>query len=81
MFQILAAVGERCEDDRDTALFQELTRVLKVGGKVVVIPLYMCSTPGAFTDPRWSVPANVAFDEGATISGATGMDGCIRPTL
>ena len=58
---------EHFENNADTALFQELKRVLKLGGKVVVVPLYMNVVPGAFTDPRYSAAVDVPFDEGAMV--------------
>ncbi len=58
---------EHFEKDADTALFKELARVLKLGGKVIVVPLYMNIVPGVFTDPRYSAATQVPFDEGAMV--------------
>ena len=58
---------EHFEGDADTRLFLELARVLRPGGRVVVVPLYMFTRPAVQTDPRYSVNADVLFDAGATV--------------
>lgn len=63
---------EHFEGDADTKLFRELFRVLKVGGKVVVVPFYLFTEEATQTDPTVSVPVQVAFDEGCTIYCAEG---------
>jgi hypothetical protein len=63
---------EHFEGDADTRLFVELARVLKPGGVVCVVPFYLYVEPAAQTDPSVSVPADVAFDAGATVYAAEG---------
>jgi SAM-dependent methyltransferase len=58
---------EHFEEDADTRLFQELARVLRPGGIVCVVPFYLFLEPAIQTDPTVSVPAEVPFDDGATI--------------
>ncbi len=53
---------EHFEEDSDIRTMKELNRVLAVGGKVVILPLYLHTTPITLTDPRFSVPGNVPFD-------------------
>ena len=63
---------EHFEGDGDTRLFIEMGRVLRPGGKVVVIPLYMFTRPAVQTDPRYSASAEVPFDPEATVFCADG---------
>jgi hypothetical protein len=63
---------EHFEGDADSSLFNELFRVLKVGGKVVVVPFYLFIEAATQTDPTISVPAGVRFDENCTIYCAEG---------
>jgi hypothetical protein len=58
---------EHFEGDADSRLFVEMGRVLRPGGKVAVIPLYMFTRPAVQTDPRYSASTEVAFDLGATV--------------
>lgn len=58
---------EHFENDSDSRLIGELGRVLKPGGRAVIIPLYLCQFPACLTDPRLSVPGGVHFDEGAVL--------------
>lgn len=63
---------EHFEEDADKHLFRELSRVLKPGGAVCVIPFYVFVEPVTQTDPTVSVPSNVRFDPGTTIYCAEG---------
>lgn len=58
---------EHFEGDADTRLFIELSRVLKPGGKVCVVPLYIFLEEATQTDPTVSAPAGVIFDENTTV--------------
>ncbi|MCA1792873.1 MAG: methyltransferase domain-containing protein [Desulfobacteraceae bacterium] len=63
---------EHFEQDADTRLFSELARVLRPGGRVVVVPFYLFTEPAVQTDPAVSVPASVAFDRDAAVFCAQG---------
>jgi len=63
---------EHFEGERDRRLFLELSRVLKKGGRVCVIPLYIYTSPANQIDPTVSIPNNVPLDKGATIFCAKG---------
>lgn len=63
---------EHFERDADMYLFAELYRVLRPGGKVVVVPFYLFTEPATQTDPAVSVPAKVPFDRDATLYCAEG---------
>lgn len=63
---------EHFEGDADTRLFTELARVLRPGGRVVIVPLYIAPEPAVQTDPLLSAPLDIGFDEEATIFCAKG---------
>lgn len=63
---------EHFEGDADTRLFAELARVLRPGGKVIVVPFYLFNENATQTDPTISVPAGVKFDDGCAIYCAEG---------
>lgn len=63
---------EHFEGDSDTRLFHELSRVLKPGGIVCVVPFYIFKEPATQTDPTVSVSSGVTFDQGTTIYCAQG---------
>ncbi len=63
---------EHFEGDSDTRLFHELSRVLKPGGIVCVVPFYIFKEPATQTDPTVSVSSGVTFDRGTTIYCAQG---------
>ncbi|MEN8154842.1 MAG: class I SAM-dependent methyltransferase [Acidobacteriota bacterium] len=58
---------EHFEEESDINFISEMGRALKPGGKLVVLPLYLHKKPFVVTDPRYSVPGNVKFDEGIDI--------------
>jgi SAM-dependent methyltransferase len=63
---------EHFEGDADTRLFRELARVLRPGGRVVVVPLYMYIEPVIITDPTYSATLDIPFDSEATLYCAQG---------
>jgi SAM-dependent methyltransferase len=63
---------EHFERDADMRLCDELGRIVRPGGRVVVAPLYMYTTPAAQTDPVYSAQADVPFDEGVPVYCAEG---------
>lgn len=63
---------EHFEGDGDTRLFHELSRVLRPGGKVVVIPLYLHYEAAIQSDPTYSAALDLPFDPEATIYCAKG---------
>jgi SAM-dependent methyltransferase len=63
---------EHFEGDSDTRLFEELGRVLRPGGRVCVLPLYLYSQPITVTDPVYSTSTEVQFDPEATVYCARG---------
>lgn len=58
---------EHFEGDSDSRFIAEAGRVLKPGGRCVILPLYLCHRHSCLTDPLLSVPGRVAFDPGALI--------------
>jgi hypothetical protein len=63
---------EHFEGNADTRLFLELSRVLRPGGAVCVVPFYINPEAVTQTDPTVSVPAGVIFDPGVPIYCAGG---------
>jgi hypothetical protein len=63
---------EHFEGDADTRLFQEMARVLRPGGKVVVVPLYMFTEAAIQTDPTYTCSLDIPFDPDATLYCAKG---------
>lgn len=58
---------EHFENNSDIDFVGEMGRVLKPGGKLIVLPLYLHFDPFVVTDPRYSIPGNVRFDDGIDI--------------
>jgi SAM-dependent methyltransferase len=58
---------EHFEGDADTRLIRELARVIRPGGRVVIVPLYLFPHHAAVTDPTWSTAADVPFDRSAVV--------------
>lgn len=63
---------EHFEGDSDTRLFLELQRVLRPGGLVVVIPLYVFREAAVQTDPTYSATLDIRFDANVPIYCAEG---------
>ena len=63
---------EHFEGDADTRLFRELVRVLRPGGRVLVVPLYVYIEPVIITDPTYSATLDIPFDCEATLYCAQG---------
>jgi hypothetical protein len=58
---------EHFENDSDIGFMKEMERVLEITGKCIIIPLYMFTRPSCQTDPRYSIPGKVTFDEDTDI--------------
>ncbi len=58
---------EHFERDADQVLCDELGRILRPGGRLVIAPLYMYTEPAAQTDPVYSAQSDVPFDQGVPI--------------
>ncbi len=58
---------EHFENYSDILFFKECIRLLKKGGSVFVVPLYLHLEHCVVTDPRQSVPGKVEFDPEANI--------------
>ncbi len=58
---------EHFEGDGDTRLFWELARILRPGGRVVVVPLYIYREPAIVTDPSYTAELDIPFDPEADI--------------
>lgn len=63
---------EHFEGNSDSRLFYEIARVLKPGGRVAVVPLYIFNRPATLTDPRYSASVEVPFDADGEIYCAEG---------
>jgi glycosyltransferase involved in cell wall biosynthesis/SAM-dependent methyltransferase len=64
---LLSCSLEHFEGDSDTLLFHEISRVLKPGGILCVLPFYIYIKPAVQTDPTFAVATDVKFDNDATI--------------
>ena len=58
---------EHFENDSDIKFMAEMERILSPGGKIVIVPLYLYSKDACQTDPTYSVPGNVKFDDGVEV--------------
>lgn len=63
---------EHFEGEADQSLCRELARVVRPGGRLVILPLYLFPEAVTQTDPVYSAQAEVAFDAGATLYCAPG---------
>ncbi len=59
---LAACTIEHFENDSDIGFIKEMTRILSIGGRVIVIPLYLHEKAVCVTDPKYSIPGNVMFD-------------------
>jgi predicted SAM-dependent methyltransferase len=65
---VLAAYSiEHFEGNADVLFMKEMSRVLDIVGRVVILPLYLHKKPFCITDPRYSIPGNVEFDAGIDV--------------
>lgn len=58
---------EHFEGDSDIRFIHEIKRVLKPGGRVCFVPLYLFDRYAIQTDPKVAVPARVQFEADATV--------------
>ena len=58
---------EHFEGSEDTAFVRECGRLLRPGGAVAILPLYMAPQFVNYTEPAWSLQGEVPFDEGAEL--------------
>lgn len=64
---VLHCALEMFESDADIGLIREAERILKPGGKLVVIPLYMNETYHVFRDPKTNRNPLPKIDDGAEL--------------
>ncbi len=64
---------EHFEGDGDIRLFRELARVLRPGGRAVIVPLYLYLYPTIETDPTYTADSDVPFDPEAVVHCAEGF--------
>lgn len=65
---------EHFEGTSDIGFIQEVGRVLRPGGSVCIVPLYLAEQYSIQTDPIVSVPAQVEFEADAIIHAASGWN-------
>jgi SAM-dependent methyltransferase len=63
---------EHFEGNSDRAFIREANRVLRPGGALCVVPLYLFEAYVIQADPEVAVPAGVVFEDDATVYGAQG---------
>src|SRR5262245_20357647 len=63
---------EHFEEDADIRFVREARRVLRRGGAVCVVPLYLAEEYAIQTDPEVAVPARIDFEADATVYCARG---------
>ncbi len=65
---------EHFEGDADIRFIKEVNRVLKKGGSVCILPLYMAEEYCIITEPEVAVEQNVVFDSEAKVCGIKGWN-------
>ena len=72
---------EHFEGDSDTAFFQELERVLKPGGKAVILPFYLAHEYTIHIDPAYNLLKNhhPKIDLKARVWASAWPGCCVRP--
>ena len=63
---------EHFENDSDIGFMKEMERVLVRTGKCIVVPLYLYSKASCQTDPQYSIPGNVTYEDDVDIYCAKG---------
>jgi SAM-dependent methyltransferase len=63
---------EHFEGQSDAGFIREAARILRPGGAVCVVPLYLCEEYAIQTDPEVALPAGVPFEDDATVYCARG---------
>jgi len=63
---------EHFEDDADSSFIREAARVLRVGGKIVIVPLYLASRYAVSTDLLASQVKRVSFERDALVMAVRG---------
>ncbi|MEG4320136.1 MULTISPECIES: methyltransferase domain-containing protein [unclassified Microcoleus] len=63
---------EHFENSSDMGFIREVSRVLRPGGAICILPLYMFDEYAIQTDPAVSIPQEVKFDDDATVYCAYG---------
>jgi hypothetical protein len=54
---------EHFENGSDIGFMNEMERVLERDGKCIIVPLYLYIKASCQTDPQFSIPGNVTFDD------------------
>lgn len=63
---------EHFEHDSDIGFMKEMERVLDRVGKCIIVPLYLYIKASCQTDPQYSIPGNVTYDDDVDIYCAKG---------
>lgn len=64
---------EHFEGDSDITFIKEITRVLKPGGSVCIVPLYLSQEYSIVTDPVVAVSQNVGFENKSVVCCVKGL--------
>ena len=63
---------EHFENGSDIGFMKEISRVLDRAGKCIIVPLYLYYKASCQTDPLYSIPGNVTYDDDVDIYCAKG---------